>query len=294
MFVSRDVTHIPVVAPIVTGSFEEAPTYSTWRPHGTQDHLLILTVGGAGRFGFGSGHLIASPGDVVVLRPGATHDYRTARGAPGWALLWTHFLARPHWLEWLAALPEAAPGLYHLALGADSADRAAVEDSLNTMHRYAIGGLARRTEFAMNALETALLLCDAANPHTAARGTLDDRILKAMELLRGPWLAHAVSLPELAHEVGFSPSRLSHLFKAQTGRTPGQFQEEERIVRARQLLTLTNRSITAIAEEVGFASPFYFTLRFKKRMGQSPRDFRHSISQVDRSQNRSRVTSTSG
>ncbi|MBC8135417.1 MAG: helix-turn-helix domain-containing protein [Fibrella sp.] len=272
----RTVTNAPHVNPLITGRFTEEPTYNTWRPSGTRDYLLILTVSGSGRFGHAHGEVTTVPGDLVIVRPGTPHDYATMRGAVEWGLLWAHFLPRPFWQEWITGLPTTAPGIALLSLGDSSPARVAVESALDAMDRYATGGLPRRTEFAMNALEAALLHCDAANPLASARSKFDERVFKVMEILRGERLAQAISLDKLARTVNLSPSRLSHLFKAQTGRTPGQFQEEERLIRARQLLTLTNRSITAIAEEIGFASPFYFTLRFKKHIGQSPREFRRN------------------
>lgn len=277
---NRIVTRAPQVSPLITGRFAEDKSYTTWRPTGTNDYLLILTIEGSGRFGYPHGEVITAPGDLIILRPGTPHDYATARGASDWTLLWAHFLPRPFWQEWILALPEAAPGIAYLPLGTNTPERTSVESALETMNRYANGGLLRRVEFAMNALESALLHCDAANPVAAARARFDDRVLKAMELLRGEWLAGAFSLNDLARTVNLSASRLSHLFKEQTGRTLGQFQEEERLLRARQLLTLTNRSITAIAADVGFTSPFYFTLRFKKHTGQAPRDFRRTTQSV--------------
>jgi AraC-like DNA-binding protein len=44
--------------------------------------------------------------------------------------------------------------------------------------------------------------------------------------------------------------------------------------RAGELLALSRQTIAEIADEVGFANPFYFTLRFKKHTGESPRAFR--------------------
>ena len=44
--------------------------------------------------------------------------------------------------------------------------------------------------------------------------------------------------------------------------------------RARQLLARTTLSIKEIAAQTGFASPFYFSLRFKAASGSSPRDYR--------------------
>jgi AraC family transcriptional regulator of arabinose operon len=254
---------------LVTGYFHESANYSVWRTHGTEDYLLILTLSGAGRFGHPDGEILTAPGDITLVRSGTPHDYATARGASGWEILWTHFLPRPHWRDWLN-WPEPAPGVLHLSLG-DT--RSSAETALWNMHRQATGAQPRRTEFAMNALEEALLWCDVANPlRTVARR--DPRVQAAMQYLLEN-LRHPVSLAELAQVAGLSVSRLSHLFREQIGQTPQQFVEQERLTRARQLLSLTGRTVAAIAEEVGFENPFYFTLRFKKQTGYSPREWRH-------------------
>ena len=40
----KTITPAPLVAPIVTGYFRETPGYATWRPRGTEDFLLMLTI----------------------------------------------------------------------------------------------------------------------------------------------------------------------------------------------------------------------------------------------------------
>jgi AraC family transcriptional regulator of arabinose operon len=87
-------------------------------------------------------------------------------------------------------------------------------------------------------------------------------------------LRETVPLDALARTVGLSVSRLSHLFRQQVGLTPQQFIERERITRAKQLLELTSRTVAAIAGEVGYENPFYFTLRFKRHTGLSPTEWR--------------------
>ena len=121
---------------------------------------------------------ITEAGDAILLRPGICHDYGTARGASGWELLWTHFLPRPHWLPWLD-WPEVAPGICRLSLG-QNAD--AVQTALADMYRRARGGSPRRDDWAMHALESALLLCDQANPR-AQSGRIDARIARATDYL---------------------------------------------------------------------------------------------------------------
>ena len=101
---------------LLTGHFRERRGYRAWRSRGSDDWLLILTLGGHGRFGHGGFELTAVAGDAVLIRPGTPHDYGVAPREHGslerWELLWTHFHPRPHWLPWLD-WPEVAPGLHH-------------------------------------------------------------------------------------------------------------------------------------------------------------------------------------
>ena len=211
--------------------------------------------------------MLVEPGALVLIRPGTRHDYGTARTATGWSLLWAHFQPRPHWLEWLG-WPEPAPGILLLTLSPEA--QSLVQAALTQMESQARSTQALRTALAMHHLEEALLTCALALP--AAQGH-DTRVATAMAFLVEN-LARPPSLSEVAAATGLSLSRLSHRFKEEVGITPGQFLERERLARASQLLRFTPRPVAEIAEEVGFASPIHFSLRFKKAFGQSPREFR--------------------
>jgi AraC family transcriptional regulator of arabinose operon len=126
----------------------------------------------------------------------------------------------------------------------------------------------------MNALEELLLWCDTQNPRSA-ESKLDPRVLDAMNFMCRS-LDRKLTLDDVADAGGLSASRLSHLFKLQVGATPQQFLEQQRLNRAMQLLEMTPLSIKEIARQVGFDNPFYFTLRFKRHTGKSPREYRRS------------------
>ena len=262
-------TH-PDVGHLVTGRFRETAGYETWRARGTDDWLLIATLDGGGRFGGDGPQILAKPGDLVLVHPHTRHDYGVAPEAGVWEFLWTHFHPRPDWAPWLL-WPEAVPGIGLLTLkDADLRGRAFARFA--QAHELATSALRRRETFAMNALEEVLLLCDLGNPR-ARPSRLDPRIEEAMNFLCRR-LGEPTGLDDLASHVGLSVSRLAHLFRQEVGLTPQQFLEGQRLHRARQLLELTARPIAAIAAEVGYENPFYFTLRFKRETGYSPRDYR--------------------
>ena len=71
-------------------------------------------------------------------------------------------------------------------------------------------------------------------------------------------------------------SRTAYLtkFKRLTGSTPQALQTKHRVFIAKSLLIQTSRSITKIAEEVGFYDLAHFTRVFKTHTGVSPKDYR--------------------
>lgn len=247
--------------------------YAGWREHGTEDWLLILTTGGAGRFGFPDGEFSTEPGDAVLLRPRTPHDYSLEQTLARWDLIWAHFIARPAWLP-LLRWPEAAPGIGRLHIRGKQA-RAKITSRFLEAHRLATRPRARAEDFAMNALEETLLWCDAENPDSS-HAALDERIHRAVENLCAN-LARPLFIRDLAKSVGLSESRLTHLFTAQVGKSPMAYLEAQRIARARLLLEFSRHNIAEIAQEIGFESAFYFSQRFKKHTGQSPRLYRETV-----------------
>ena len=127
----------------------------------------------------------------------------------------------------------------------------------------------RRHDFVLNVLEEILLTCDAWNP-SSRTALFDERIRTALTHLC-EHAAEKITLQDLANVCGLSPSRLSHLFKAQVGETPLQYLEQRRIETARELLQMTSKSVAQIAYETGFNNPFYFSRVYRRRMGLPPR-----------------------
>jgi AraC family transcriptional regulator of arabinose operon len=253
---------------VVAGDFRETAGYFAYRSQGTDDWLLVLTRAGRGRFGFPGGEIVTRPGEIVLVRPGALHDYGVESQLQRWEFLWAHFHPRADWIE-LLDWPEEAPGLMRLQLGAS---RRRIEGLASEVYRLTLSAHRRRLALAMNALEALLLWCDSLNPR-AQLSPIDGRIRAAMDHICRNF-ALPLSLEDVATACGLSVSRMSHLFSAQAGTTPQKFIEQQRLSRAAQLLRLTRRSIKEISRDVGYEDPFYFTQRFRRHMGQSPSAYR--------------------
>ncbi|MEY8356214.1 response regulator [Lachnospiraceae bacterium 54-53] len=83
-----------------------------------------------------------------------------------------------------------------------------------------------------------------------------------------------IKLEELAKNAGFSYTYFSYLFKKETGKTLTEYIQLVRIETAKKLLMEKERSISEIAELVGYSDIKFFTKQFKKTLGVSPNEYR--------------------
>jgi len=82
------------------------------------------------------------------------------------------------------------------------------------------------------------------------------------------------SLIELSESIGVSKSYLSRIFKTDTGISLWDYLNRFRIQKAKELLLLTDESITEVAADVGYEDVSYFSRVFRKIAGCSPRAYR--------------------
>ncbi|MEM8746325.1 MAG: helix-turn-helix domain-containing protein [Actinomycetota bacterium] len=79
------------------------------------------------------------------------------------------------------------------------------------------------------------------------------------------------SLRDLARIAGYSPFHFHRIFLAVTGETLGDFTRRARLERAVAIMrTDCDRPLTAVAGDVGFATPSEFSRVFRERFGVAP------------------------
>mgnify|MGYP000435706201 CR=1 FL=1 len=89
-----------------------------------------------------------------------------------------------------------------------------------------------------------------------------------------------ITIEDIANEVGLSQSHFMKYFKNTMGTSFVDYLNEYRLTMASRLLISSDSSILAIASEVGFENLSYFNRIFKKRFGQTPREYRRRQSPV--------------
>ena len=110
-------------------------------------------------------------------------------------------------------------------------------------------------------------------PYEAVASCGDRRVRDAVVLMEQN-IGQPFAIKELARRVGTTPRQLDRAFAVQADRAPAEFWRELRLVHGHWLLLNTERPVTRIAHECGFADCAHFTRWFKRRYGDTPRAFR--------------------
>lgn len=234
--------------------------------------LLVYTLAGDAQFRAGLRDVALVPGRIVLVEPGTPTDFSGA-GASAWHFYWVVFQCADSWrscLHW----PVAGPGVRQLAVAADAA--AAIEVTLDQLYRNYIDSGPRKAELDHNLLEQLLLRCASCLPRDTGRA-LDPRVVAARGFIDGHF-AEDIGVAEVAAACNLSPSRLSGLFRRETGASVMGYRNELRLVKAAQLLLHSNLRIAEIGQRVGYTEQAFFSRIFRKHLGMSPRQYRITMS----------------
>lgn len=83
-----------------------------------------------------------------------------------------------------------------------------------------------------------------------------------------------ISIEEIAEVCGINRSYLGKIFKKSVGKSPQEFLMNYRMVKATELLKLTDLSIADIGKAVSYENQLHFSRAFKTILGISPRHWR--------------------
>lgn len=246
---------------VISGHFQVDDTYATRRPNGMKDWLITYTLSGEGYFNTPEGNVTCRSGDIVLLKPNIPHQYGTAEGQI-WNFVWAHF----------SPLSIGEKLLPAEALYKHKLESASVHKRVYRAFRRILSDSREGNEYwhdlCVNSLrEILLLLVQRRNQ------VLDPRVEEVLHYL-SIHMRSQIHIEDLSKSIGLSSSRMSHLFKEQTGLSIIDTLNQMRIRQATLLLEHTNRSVSDIAYDVGFHNYNHFINQFRKWIGVTPSQFK--------------------
>lgn len=98
---------------------------------------------------------------------------------------------------------------------------------------------------------------------------------KAMTYICGHYTDSGLKVADIAEYLNISESRISVIFKKETGQTLIQYLTQVRIEKAKKLLKTSEYKVYEIAEMVGYANSQYLSKVFHKETGYFPLEFKN-------------------
>lgn len=246
------------------------------RANGMKGYMLNLTLKGEGVIHHAEGEFHCQPNEMLLFPPAVIHHYGRARESLAWDHLWIYFIPRPYWSDWLHwDRNEGDIGRMQLT---DTADSLQMSEMFRDVIRNNAASDPLSDAMAMNTLERIILQTFQRQPRSN-HDHRDPRITTVCHYLN-EHLAEDIRIEALARMTFLSPSRLTHIFRQQTGKTIYGWREQQRISRACDLLHQTQLSVTQIARAVGYQDPLYFSRIFSQHRQISPREYRKRFDNV--------------
>jgi AraC family transcriptional regulator len=87
-------------------------------------------------------------------------------------------------------------------------------------------------------------------------------------------LGEQVSVDDIARATGVDARRFTRLFKKMAGVPPRRYLTQARIERVKELMHNSEKNLTQIAVEAGFADQSHMTNVFRRYAGMTPKAFR--------------------
>lgn len=234
------------------------------RPRRLSTHALVLVTAGSGEYrdeNCPDGLNVAAP-SVIWLPPGREHAY--GPGPDGW---------HEHWVLFEGTMTRLFEGLDawpadQAVQTADPAALAGVPEAFARLHRALMVPSHRAQVVAATVVVQLIgIALDAVAPSPRNRAASVVEALSDAAFL-------PLSVADRAADLGLSIDVLYAAVHEATGLSPHEFIIQTRLTRAQRLLADSRAAVAAVAAQVGYDDPAYFSRLFHRRVGLSPAAFR--------------------
>lgn len=248
--------------PLALGFYPEAVGHRMRRTD-PEDDLLIYCKSGSGWLETEDGRFEVLAGDLLVLPHGRPHAYGADPQRP-WTLYWVH-CAGEQVSDFLRPL---GAGVRHVGV---QPRLLADFDALLALRRQGLS----QPHFVHAALQWQCLL-SALALQPVQRRQLRGRPLdiEAVQAHMRTHLHEVLNLDELAAAFSLSRFHFAKRYRALTGQAPIEAFIQMKMAHACRLLDESAAEVRQVAEQLGYADPYYFSRLFRKVVGVAPSRYR--------------------
>lgn len=235
-----------------------------------EDYVIVYCVDGLGWLELLNNRWIIKKGDIFVCPPNVIHYYGADDKVP-WTKYWIHFRGKVAgaYMEMLG-LTQDSP---ILNVGENPKIIAWLHDIFNILKSgYTQSNLLFATSYLSNILSCLSSHKMSGQLNKAIDMNVETVITHMLDNIDG-----RLTLSQMSDFANLSKYHFIRLFREKTGYTPIDYYIRLKIQKACELLEESNVTISSISTAIGFSSPYYFSLAFKKIIGRSPQRYREML-----------------
>ena len=243
--------------------------YFDWESGRTlNEYQLNYITEGHGILQTNAGEFDIKPGTLMIIEPGVKHRYRPDPQV-GWTEHYLGFnghLAR-HFITQTFGETLQKPAIH-------------CGNQLEILDTYQkIFDLIQRQKPAYQQIASGMIikllgLLISSKKESNFEGRLVEDLVTTARVYMWEHVNDEADLQEFAKRHRVSYSYFRKMFKLYTGIAPHQYYLDLKIMRAKELIITSNKSIKEVTYELGFDSIHYFSRLFKQKAGLSPSEFR--------------------
>ena len=234
------------------------------------EYQINYITNGEGVYESYSGKFKVKPGSLMFTKPGRWHRYKPLQGT-GWVENYVGFSG--HIAHHIFARPWFTSKNAVIEIGRNEE----IIDSYYKIFSYVKEEKPGYQQVASGMIMKMLGFIVSCDKQKDFRGKRVEKIIQNACFSIREHVESEINFQEFAEQNNIGYSYFRKMFKKYTGVPPVQYHLDLKVLRAKEMLLYTDKSIKEISYELGFQSIYYFSRVFKNKLGLSPSEIRKSL-----------------
>jgi AraC-like DNA-binding protein len=234
------------------------------------EYQINYITDGAGLFENHSGKFKVSPGSLIFTRPGEWHRYKPKKSV-GWVEHYVGFSG------YMAHQMFGRPWFTQKNSVVEVGYREEIIDCYYKIFNYVIEEKPGYQQVAAGMIMKLLGFIVSFDKQRDFSGKRVEKIIQNACFTIRENVEAEIDFQSFSKDNNIGYSYFRKMFKKYTGVPPVQYHLDLKILRAKEMLLYTDKSIKEISYDLGFQSIYYFSRIFKTKLGVSPSEIRKSV-----------------